>query len=725
MEPVSGALPHKRTKNDVRHAVDLLWIHRIRRENEVLHNEMKSLREAFEAQHEEHVSLEDVGRKAKAAAEEATASVRTVLSSQASLRSEAEKAKQERLEVKDQHEAMEARLADQEDSTAQLRNNFAKLQEECLRSQRGSAAHRSETDSAIADLGSKLNAKADNQAIHELRQNFKESIAATERRSVSRVEDSVEDVAPRAAAKSRTKSVNGLETTAELIDVSQKNIHFEPNCGLEQSTNRGRGPREQASEVMLTFKPGYGPREATASEDIDLDQNVTLMSYAGNLTRTIAEDAGVSTLDLEAPRQGFTRAELDGLRQGRFQSWETYLHRGQALLAKMPRREESHVVERFVNGMYSEAQRQQCYQCLDLNGWTWDSVASFGFSSTPCVPMQLGVLTYTTAPQPSRQVAHEPDARPIQTRLAGRALENHQRVLIDSVDNMLARPGVDKEGPQPRRSQRIEVQRNVSPGPAAGANTHSQIKGRKPNVSKTQVSSRTTKAQSGAISNHRPRDGQTGRFLPSQAEPPTQQSTTDSALRRSKPHKANSKAKTTIKKIEKVAKPKQQLLPSVMAAPKLPRKQFVPSQKSSVARTKIRVAEHDRSANKQPLTQRSNSAPGTPVNRTPPGIVVTSDSLQMAKDGQKKKATSINDDASILDFAHSPRITGADRKRKASDIFNDEAHDGPRKSDDVELPVMPLYFGKPVVESHKRKTKKRRLPLPPPPPIPILPTSED
>ena len=205
MEPLSRALPQKRSKDDVRHAVDLLWIHQVRRENKTLHTEVKSLQEAFRAQHEEQKSLEDVARKAEAAAIEATASVRTVLTTQASLRSEAETAKQERLEAKQQHEVIEAKLADQEDSTNQLLDKFAQLQEECLRSQRGCATHHSEVDSTIDELASKLATKADRQAVSELHQRLEEIVAASRRRSVSRIEDSVEDAACGATNKSRFK----------------------------------------------------------------------------------------------------------------------------------------------------------------------------------------------------------------------------------------------------------------------------------------------------------------------------------------------------------------------------------------------------------------------------------------------------------------------------------------------------------------------------------------
>ena len=478
---------------------------------------------------------------------------------------------------------------------------------------------------------------------------------------------------------------------------------------------------------MLSLRPGFGPREATASEDIDLDQNVTLMSYAGNLTGKVAGEEDISTFHLEAARQGWTHAELEGLRQGRFQSWETYLLRGQALFARMPRRQESHLVERFVDGLYSEAQRQQCCQWLDLNGWTWSSVASFGFSSTPCVPTQFGRKD-TASQWPSRYVAYEPGAVRGQVALADRASKISQRPLVDSVDNVLAESVVNREGPQPRRSQRIEVQRNVSPEAAAAvaANTHSQIENRKPNSSKTKISSNEATVQSRAISNRRPRDGHTGRFLPSQAEPLTQRAANNSTRRRSKPHKANTKAKTTIEKTEKAAKPNQQPLPPVVPPPKLPHGQSLPSKKPSVAHTRNRFAEQGKNGSKQPLTQRSNSPPSTPVHRTSPGFVVTSDSPQIVRVGRKRKISSIDDDASVLEFPRSPRIAGVERKRKASDIFtDDEELDRPRRSDDVELPAMPLYFGKPVVESHRRNTKKRRLPLPPPPPIPILPTSED
>ena len=479
---------------------------------------------------------------------------------------------------------------------------------------------------------------------------------------------------------------------------------------------------------MLSLRPGCGPREATASEDIDLDQNVTLMSYAGNLTGKVAGEEDISTFNLEAPRGGFAHAELENLRQGRFQSWETYLLRGQALFPRIPRRQESHLVEKFVDGLYSEAQRQQCCQWLDLSGWTWSSVASFGFTSTPCVPTQLGARKDTAAQLPSRHAAHEPGAERVQVPMGDRVPKLDQRSLIDSVDDMLAGAAVDREGPHPRRSQRIEVQQNVSPESAtaaATANTHSKIEARKSNARKTKANSNIAKVQSRAISNRRPRDGHTGRFLPSQAEPPTQQSASNCARRRSKPHKANSKARTTIKKTEKVAKPKQQPLPPVVPAPKLPEKQSLPSKKPSVAQTKVRLAEQRKSASKQHLTQRSDSPPSTPVHPTSPRGVVTSDSPQIVRAGRQRKVSSIDDDASVFDFPRSPRMTGVERKRKASDIFNDDELDRPRRSDDVELPAMPLYFGKPVVESHRRNTKKRRLPLPPPPPIPILPTSED
>ena len=142
---------------------------------------------------------------------------------------------------------------------------------------------------------------------------------------------------------------------------------------------------------MLTLRDADECGDETEVQDIDLDENVTMMSYEKNIQRHLP--GADSLVPLPPYETQDTQAVLDQvLKQGRFHSWDRYFAEGQTLIKKLPRRHELDLVKRFVEGLYATKQREQCESWLDVNGWTWENVDGFGLSSTPSVPVHLEVV---------------------------------------------------------------------------------------------------------------------------------------------------------------------------------------------------------------------------------------------------------------------------------------------------------------------------------------------
>ena len=139
---------------------------------------------------------------------------------------------------------------------------------------------------------------------------------------------------------------------------------------------------------MLTLGGANDREESPEVEEIDLDENVTTMSYAKHLNGNVTNQD--SLVMLPQHDSHLTQANfVQPMKQGRFHSWDRYFAEGQALIEKHARKLEFDIVKSFIEGWYSESQRERCEQWLDLNGWTWESVAGFGLSSTPSVPVHL------------------------------------------------------------------------------------------------------------------------------------------------------------------------------------------------------------------------------------------------------------------------------------------------------------------------------------------------
>lgn len=122
--------------------------------------------------------------------------------------------------------------------------------------------------------------------------------------------------------------------------------------------------------------------------DLDLDGNVNTISYAGHRMFDDDENDSLSFLsDPQAPTNELTRA--NNLMQEKFESWAHYSSRALSLVQTLPATFEEMVVRRFAEGIFQTVQRKQCQQWLELKGWTWDNVGSFGSVSSQ-VPQAPG-----------------------------------------------------------------------------------------------------------------------------------------------------------------------------------------------------------------------------------------------------------------------------------------------------------------------------------------------
>ncbi len=191
--------------------------------------------------------------------------------------------------------------------------------------------------------------------------------------------------AKQGCALTRTAETNPQLTLEEISRTSGR-----PTPDLQDE-------KEEAA-LKLTLRDANDRNESTDVEDIDLDENITTMSYARNTKKDVPVPD--SLVILPQHDSHLTQANaVQSLKQGRFHSWDRYFTEGQALVEKHPRRLEFAIVTSFVQGLYAAKQHEQCEQWLDVNGWTWESVAHFGLSNTPSIPVHLE----STDPRNTRQ----------------------------------------------------------------------------------------------------------------------------------------------------------------------------------------------------------------------------------------------------------------------------------------------------------------------------------
>jgi hypothetical protein len=214
---------------------------------------------------------------------------------------------------------------------------------------------------------------------------------------------------------------------------------------------------DEDAEPMLTLRDQVNQHASTEPEEIDLDANVATMSYARNMWR--GEPVADSLVMLPERYSQLARDSNAGtLKQKRFHSWDTYFGQGAALMRETPRRYESNVVKSFVEGLYATRQRGQCEQWLDLNGWTWESVAAFGLSGTPLVPAGVNKLDSVDSVdgRKTKTTAKVSEKRDASNKIDGGtpAVRRKSHKATQQKDDLSAEENTSISGP--RRSQRIK-----------------------------------------------------------------------------------------------------------------------------------------------------------------------------------------------------------------------------------------------------------------------------
>lgn len=140
--------------------------------------------------------------------------------------------------------------------------------------------------------------------------------------------------------------------------------------------------------MALRSKEDSSDHSEIEAGDVNLDENVHTMSYAAN----IWDSAPLTDTLMTLPQLGL-RTQLSQspstLKQGRFHSWDRYFAKANEMMKKIPKKREFELLSCFLNGLYSKKQRQECEKWLDVSGWSWSHLESFGIIGTPAGPAQF------------------------------------------------------------------------------------------------------------------------------------------------------------------------------------------------------------------------------------------------------------------------------------------------------------------------------------------------
>ena len=411
---------------------------------------------------------------------------------------------------------------------------------------------------------------------------------------------------------------------------------------------------------MLTLRDAIDRDESTEVEEIDLDKNVTTMSYAKNMKRGVP--VSDSLVMLPQRDSHLTQADvLEPLKQGRFHSWDRYFTEGQALVKRHPRKLEFSIVKSFIAGLYATKQREQCVQWLELNGWTWESVAGFGLSGTPCVPV------YQDSVDPGALVGPNEAAEKV---VKSPITQDSTPTIARQSKKKVKGGSTGKPNPKTRSSQRLRNQSQVTKSVHQPRNTKQD---------KTPVATLPrSRSQRAPTKTATPRRDASGRFLRQRSSSPAIAARSSQASARGSI--ANGK-KGLSRKAAKMGE-----------------------HASSLKQAKVRAAEQEAIAVPTVLNagidvEPVQAAPQRPT--TPP----------------RQPSPSQGPEQTV------PRLIR--RRKSVDRVSEVQARKRRRLMDEQGLPPLSPQSVQPDGKESGRKRKRRRLPLPPPPEIPIMPTSDE
>ncbi|KPI41142.1 uncharacterized protein AB675_8043 [Cyphellophora attinorum] len=250
--------------------------------------------------------------------------------------------------------------------------------------------------------------------------------------------------------------MSSLEARIDRCTCSSDTPRLANNCDREATKLRGSYDESADSVVTNTVSSsGPGSQEEpmltlqdvedkyptlTPEPSIDLDENVATPSYAAHQRPQSRVPESLQPIVLSSPRIA-ARPNYSQLKQGRYHSWDRYLAEAQTLIKTLPHDQEKEAVSTV----------------LEHNGWTWDSVVSYGMSGTPALP--LAATTRPTVARKSQASAQVPHEHPPDSSLTRTSAPVEKRrgkdaeATVPSSERRDGRPVVPVQ--EPRRSQRL------------------------------------------------------------------------------------------------------------------------------------------------------------------------------------------------------------------------------------------------------------------------------
>ena len=420
----------RRSRADLPHAIDLLWSHQIRRENAFLHKHVQHLQCRLDEYQTSHTDLLSKFDTLRTIVTESTTTIDSVkhriTATEGGIDRVGEHTKTNSASIDKLADQINARLNEHTSASERLIKRIDDAASNFDRLQKNNSEKVTEVTERLDQLSTAVAANDQQQTLNAL---------------LARVA-ALEDDRP-------VRSVGADESniaTADQLEFSgrYRDVRFEKQQ-LEETQH------ESEEEPMLTLRDVQDNFTSTSPEPrIDLDENVTISSYANHLYAPSEHPDSlqpISSNDLTNDTLNPPQWHNILLKQGRYHGWERYVAEGQSLMDNAPKEMVKTVVRKFVEGLYSAGDRTQCRQWLDLNGWTWANVIEYGLKSTPSIPTCLT----TTAQRP---IIRGAPPKPLSTageqnsKTRKRAAPTSKKRKFNLVEGLLSRN-------EPRRSQRI------------------------------------------------------------------------------------------------------------------------------------------------------------------------------------------------------------------------------------------------------------------------------
>lgn len=191
--------------------------------------------------------------------------------------------------------------------------------------------------------------------------------------STSCIFESVEQQEPNSSKDYRTHSRSAHQVSVDNTGCSDIQVEDSQKLGPRKTTRGGKAKN-------LSLEQYSNQRGTTAPEDVDLDANAPILSYAGHYRpeRNDPNEGDSLTMLPELNVQASRLAKINKLKQGRYEGWNTYYAKGQSLKDSLPQEFEVTIVQQFVNGMSEGVRGAQCRRWLEEAGWRWENVTTFG-----------------------------------------------------------------------------------------------------------------------------------------------------------------------------------------------------------------------------------------------------------------------------------------------------------------------------------------------------------